>query len=246
MSSLDHYGTDAGGRPSNSLFSYNMAKYTLVVMSLIVVALGIFREWFVARYGVETIFQDMRHISLDSEMCLNAWFSASMMLLSACLLYLTSRLARHQGHGDVWHWRILAIVFIALSLDEETSVHEIFLEPIRNTLNVSGLLYYAWVVPALVMVPAFAAFYIGFLRRLAKPYGLWIFLSGAVFVTGALGFEMLGGWAYVNYGPDSLQVTVLFVIEESLETFGMASFVIAMMSYLRHIYAFKFSYRENA
>lgn len=246
MSNLGHSETVAGKMPSNDVFSYNMAKYALVVMALIVVALGIFREWIVARYGVETIFQDMRHISLDSEMCLSAWFSAAMMLLGACLLYLASRLARRHGHGDVWHWRILAIAFIAFSLDEETSVHEVFLEPIRNTLNVSGLFYYAWVVPALVMVPIFAAFYIGFLRRLAKPYGLWIFISGAVFVTGALGFEMLGGWAYVNYGPDSLQVTVLFVIEESLETFGMASFVIAMMSYLRHIYAFKFSYREYA
>ncbi|MDO8421903.1 MAG: hypothetical protein Q7S99_07050 [Parvibaculum sp.] len=236
MTYSDHYETLKSNKRLNGMFSYNMVKYTLVVMSLVVPLLGIFREWYIARFGVETIFQDLRHISLDSEMCLGAWYSASIILLGACLLYLTSRLARHHGHSDVWYWRILAIVFVALSLDEETSVHEVFLEPVRDALGVSGVFYYAWVVPALILVPLFAAFYINFLRRLAKPYGFWFFISGAVFATGALGFEMLGGWAYLNYGPESLEVVVLFVIEESLEIFGMTSFIIALLSYLRHIY----------
>jgi len=243
MADLVHSGTyRAPERRASISLSLNATAWALVVTTLLVIVLGIFREWFVAQYGVETIFQDMRHIGLDREMCLGAWYSALLLVAAAGLLFVISRLAKELGHGDIIYWTVLAITFVGLSLDEETSVHELALEPIRNALHASGPFYFAWVIPALVMVPLFGLAYLGFLKRLPKPYGLWFFISGAIYVGGALGMEMVGGMAYLTYGGHSLAYVTSFIIEESMEMIGATSFVIALMSYLRHIYALNLSY----
>lgn len=243
MASLDYSETHHVRDTRKTRFlSYNAVIGILITMTLLVLALGIFREWFVAHYGVETIFQDMRHIALDEEMCLGAWYSSMMMLASAGMLLLISRLAARSKHGDVGYWSLLALLFVGMSLDETTSVHEVFLEPIREALDVSGPLYFAWVVPALVMVPLFALAYLGFLRRLPRPYGMWLTVSGAIFVAGALGMEMVGGVTFLAYGEHGLPYIVSFIIEESLETIGMTSFVIALASYLRHTYKLDLSF----
>ena len=243
MAELVHSGTYRAPERRASIFlSLNATAWALIAMTLLVIALGVFREWFVARYGVETIFQDMRHIGLDQEMCLGSWYSASLLAVAAGFLFLISRLAKEFGHRDVIYWTVLAITFVGLSLDEETSVHELVLEPIRNALHATGPFYFAWVIPALVAVPLFGLAYVGFLKRLPKPYGLWFFVSGAIYVGGALGMEMVGGVTYLTYGGDSLAYVASFVTEESMEMIGATSFVIALMSYLRHIYALNLSY----
>lgn len=243
MANLDHSGTFRADKASEAVFlSYAATSRALVAMTSLIIALGIFREWFVVRYGVETIFQDMRHIGLDREMCLGSWYSSALLAAAAGLLFVISRLTKKFGHRDVVYWTVLALTFMGLSLDEETSVHEVFLEPIRNALHASGPFYFAWVIPALVMVALFGLAYVGFLRRLPRPYGLWFLVSGAIYVGGALGMEMVGGVAFLAYGAHGLPYILSFVTEESLEMIGAVSFVIALMSYLRHIYALDLSY----
>lgn len=237
MAISDQYGTVTDpSQMVSPLTAHALAVRTLIVGTGLVIALGVFREWFVMRHGELTIFQDMRHIALDAELCLNAWYSSSLMLTAAILLWSIARLARWHQDADVIYWRVLSIVFVGLSLDEATSVHELALEPVRDAVGATGVFYYAWVIPALVLVPLFGLAYQRFLGRLTAPYGLWVLISGAIFVCGALGMEMAGGWADVTYGEHSLPAIVLFVIEETLELIGMTSFVIALMSYLRHTY----------
>ncbi|MFZ3032938.1 MAG: hypothetical protein WA138_02860 [Parvibaculum sp.] len=243
MANLDQFGTFSARKTRKTVvLSYDVTSRVLVATTLLVLSLGIFREWFIAHYGVETIFQDMRHIALDEEMCLGAWYSSMLMLTGAGLLFLISRLAARFEHRDVGYWTLLAFTFVGLSLDEATSVHEVFLEPIRAALDISGPLYFAWVVPALIMVPLFGLAYLGFLRRLPRLYGLWFTISGAVFIAGALGMEMVGGVTFLAYGEHGLPYVLSFITEESLETLGMTSFVIALVSYLRHIYDLDLSY----
>ncbi len=210
-------------------FDLRLLRKGLVAASATVILLGIFREWFVAQYGVETVFQDMRHIALDAEMCLGAWYSATLMVLAAGLMAVIARLTARSGRGMVGYWVVLAIVFIGLSLDEETSVHELAIEPLRNQFHLTGVFYFAWVVPGLILVSLFALVYARFLRALPRPYGLMFFVCGGVYVAGALGMEMVAG----VIGEQGTRYIVCFITEESLEVAGMTMFVLTLLSYLR-------------
>ncbi|MBI1260575.1 MAG: hypothetical protein GC184_02505 [Rhizobiales bacterium] len=235
MTYFDTTRRDQRPMPDNAI-SLRMAGNVLVATSLVVIALGLFREWFVYHFGEETVFQDMRHIALDAEQCLAAWYSSLTMVVCAGLLACITRMTYRRQQPDVGYWLVLTIVFIGLSLDESTSVHELALEPIQGALHTSGPFLFAWVIPALILVPAFGIFYLGFLRRLPAPYGMWFFLSGAVFVAGALGMEMVGGVTYEAYGATGLKYIMSFALEESLEIIAMTSFLVSLLSYVKYMY----------
>jgi len=57
-------------------------------------------------------------------------------------------------------------------------------------------------------------------------------ISGALFLIGALGFEMLGGRYYKLHESSTILIKVLYTIEELLEMLGIAIFIYALLSYL--------------
>ncbi len=210
---------------STDLVPFQTIRKWLVILPIIIVILGCLREWLLLGYGVD----GTNILSLNREQNVGAWYSTVLIFSCAFLLMIAGRRASEAYDRDARYWYILAIVFVALSFDEASSVHETLMDYIQPVLQTSGPLLYAWVVPALILVPVFGFLYIPFLRRLRSPYGIWFLVSGAVFVAGALGMEMVGGMVEDN----KLAFTVSFLIEESLELAGMTSFLLAVMSYLR-------------
>lgn len=57
-------------------------------------------------------------------------------------------------------------------------------------------------------------------------------ISGTTFVTGAIGFELLGGRQAFLYGRDNLTFAFLYTCEESLEMVGIGIFIYALLIYL--------------
>lgn len=206
------------------LLPFDVVKKWLIITPIVIAILGIIREWLLLVYNV----QGTSIIGLNREQNVGAWYSALLIFAAAFLLMVVGRRASRAKDKDATHWYILAWVFVALSFDEASSVHEMVMELLQDSLHTSGPLLYAWVIPALILVPLFAIAYIPFLRRLRSPYGAWIFISGAVYVTGALGMEMVGGMVSEN----KVAFTIAFLIEESLEMAGMTSFFLAILSYL--------------
>lgn len=214
------------------LVNFTSRARLLWTLTATVIGLGIFRELFVAVYGVDTIFQDMRHINLDAEQCLGAWFGSAQMLACAILLWLISRQATLDQHRDRHYWTVLSLIFFALSLDEATSVHELVIEPLQHVLHTSGPFLFAWVIPALIFVPVFFLFYVGFLLRLPARFAIWFLVSGALYVAGALGMEMVGGAVATHTGEQGLYYILCYVTEESLEMIGMTSFMLALIRFI--------------
>jgi hypothetical protein len=209
---------------STDLIPTKILRKWLIIFPVIIVILGCLREWLLLAYGV----QGTSILSLNREQNVGAWYSTLLIFSCAFLLMVAGRRASQERNPDARYWYILAIVFVALSFDEASSVHEMLMDVLQPALQTSGPLLYAWVVPALVLVPVFGFLYIPFLRRLRSPYGLWFFGSGAVFVAGALGMEMIGGM----FEDNDVAFTLSFLVEESLELAGMTSFFLAVMGYL--------------
>ena len=61
----------------------------------------------------------------------------------------------------------------------------------------------------------------------------WLFiLAGMIYLNGALGLEMVGGYLMKIYGKDSSQYVIETIAEESLEMLGILIFINALMGYL--------------
>jgi hypothetical protein len=65
-------------------------------------------------------------------------------------------------------WIILSIIFLFLSVDNISSIHERLATPTRYLLGTSGFLYYAWVIPYSMALCVFVPLYSKFLLSLPK------------------------------------------------------------------------------
>lgn len=174
----------------------------------------------------------------DSEQSLATLFSVLLLLSCAATLWTVSR-----AHSDDHRrWRVLSWIFVYLASDEFLSLHERLIDPVREGLGLSGVLYYAWVVPAMLAVVVVVGLLLPFVLRLPRDIRILLILSGAMYVGGAVGFEMLAT-AHVLGGADAPRADLIgnqglgylpySTTEEGLEMGGAALLLYAVLRYLR-------------
>lgn len=173
---------------------------------------------------------------VDGEAVVPTLYSGAIILAAAMSLWFVGWLERHDARQHR-SWLLLAAVIAWIGIDEMFALHELAVDPMRRGLDIEGgVLHYAWLVPAFVLLALFGVVFLGFLRRLPPDTRDAFVLAGTVYVVGAAGMEMVSG-AVASAHPDSLMGThvaeiVMATIEEGLEMFGMVLFLAAAV---RHI-----------
>lgn len=162
-------------------------------------------------------------------------FSATILFLSSLLLLIIA--VKHKSMGDNYMaWSGLMLIFLFLSLDEIASIHERFTELTQQTIDTS--FRYAWVIPYSVFMVVFVLLFLRFLIKLPKKTMILFIISGTIFVTGAIGFEILGSIEFVQSGMNNeiWDKTILYIfyatIEEGLEMLGISLFIYTLLSYI--------------
>jgi hypothetical protein len=173
-----------------------------------------------------------RLLDVDAEQTLPAWYSSSMLLFCAGLLAIISYIKIKNVAPYRFHWSLLSAIFFGLSLDEAISLHEMAIVPVRSALNLTGLLYFSWIIPGSILVIMFALLYLKFLIHLPKQMRNLFLLSGTTYVLGAIGVEMVGGMFWESVGSQDLSYQVLAIVEELFEMSGINIFIYALLSYL--------------
>lgn len=159
--------------------------------------------------------------------------SAYGLLFAACLCGTIGLIEKQIKRPYAKHWLGLFFIFIFLSVDELAQLHEQTGTPLRLALKTSGLLYFAWVIPATVLVLLVGIIYAKFLRTL-PPQILKLFLLGVfIYFLGSVGMEMLGGKYVEAYGEQSLKLALMVTVEEAMEMFGVLMFNYAFLKYIK-------------
>lgn len=210
--------------PKHILFALLIIIGALLVANLIGIWIVHFTRHDYA-FGLITLF------NFNAERSVPAFYSASALFASACLLALVGGRERQLGHPSLV-WFGLAVVFAFLSLDEIAALHERLNVPVREYLSVSGIFHFAWVIPYGVAVLLLAAIYFPFLLRLPRR-SAWLFVAaGTLFVVGAIGVELFGGQHSEIHGRGTLTYALLYTLEELLEKLGVAVFIYALCDYI--------------
>ncbi len=172
--------------------------------------------------------------SLEEEGNFPSFFSAVLLLVaSGTFLVISQSTIRLKGSRDWKYWLGLAFIFLFLSLDEATQLHEkLDTDLIWSSYDATGLLAWPWVIIYAALVTIFAVLYLRFWLRFSKQFRIYYVLAAAVYVGSALGFEMLEAFVYTTQGGYTLTYIILTSIEEMLEMAAITFLIYANLKYI--------------
>jgi len=166
------------------------------------------------------------------------WLSSALLLYAALLLTSLAlgeraRLADTPDTSDrlvVWRrWLELALVFYLLSLDETAQLHENLTNVLHDAFGLGGYLYFAWVIPGFLFALLVFLRVLGLLRSLPSATRRALLMSGAIYLTGAIGIDSVSANHSFHAGEvQDLPFQLLSAIEEGLEVLGIWLFLRAL------------------
>ncbi|MCD8494786.1 MAG: hypothetical protein LRY46_01545 [Candidatus Pacebacteria bacterium] len=146
------------------------------------------------------------------------YFSVLIFLLMGIAAFVIAGYHQERGMRS-WPWVFLGLLLLFLGLDELGQVHEQLTWHTQNLLGTGGFLAFAWIIPYGIIVGAMSLYFIPFLWKLS--YGKYLFAGALVFVTGALGVEMIGAYFYDIYGIHHAGFIIASSVEELMEITGL-------------------------
>jgi len=148
-------------------------------------------------------------------------------------LFFVATQVNQQRRRQAIPWFLLAIIFSVLSLDEIAMIHEWLSAALSARMDNSGIFYFAWTLPALVVCIAGLLCFIPFIFSF-KGFDRGLLIGSAVvFLLGAIGMEMLGGAEAERAGFETLHYRLFATIEESLEYAGVLLFLLFVLRQAR-------------
>lgn len=179
---------------------------------------------------------------LDVEGNLPSFFSSMILMISAVLLGLIAVVKKNENDRFALHWVLLGVVFFLMSVDEAASFHELLIDPLRHAFNLTGFLRFSWVLVGVPFVLVFTYAYSHFLMALPRSFAGMFLLSGGMYVTGAVGMEMIGAYFFGENDMNNWQYMAAMTAEEVLEMSGILLFIRTLLAYLKS-YCSQFSLR---
>ncbi len=204
----------------------------LVAVLVVLTVAGIVAEY--SRYVLESESLLIDRFSLTEEKNLPTWWSS--WLLATCSLvlgFIAATKTRSAGEFKR-HWIVLAAIFCYMSIDEFVEIHE-WLSVVPGLGQLHGPLYYGWVIPAGIIVTAFALSYLRFLFHLPMTTRVKVASAGALFVGGALGVELILGMWSDKHSELNFVWAMIGLLQEAMEMMGSSLFLYALLEYLGRI-----------
>ncbi len=221
----------------NSLkFKLSIRKITiwLTIITLVLNILGAIGRGIEFLLGIEDTTEIVRLVHVAEEGNITTWFSAMLLFISSILLGLIASIEHTQIKPYVKHWSALAIVFFLMTLDEAARIHELTIEPMRSLFNASGIFHYAWVLIAIPFLIILAVVYWKFIQDLPKKTRLLFIISGVVFVSSAMGMDMVVGYFISHNIAPRLLEPLLITVEEFGENVAIVLFIYTLLSHIKY------------
>ena len=207
--------------------------FSIIAIILIVIHIIILSIYFIINDPEK--FDFVRLFDLDMERNVPTLFSSAILLISAFLFYLLSRIPQEKARGSRKAWMGLSWVFVFLAFDESAKIHENIGDYTENFVDASGFLYYPWVISYGVLVVILGAIYLPFFWRMERKVFFSFMLAAAIFLSGAIGFELLGAAEASAHSDETLLYSIYYTIEETLEMFGVIYLIYILLKLLEGV-----------
>ena len=220
---------------SLATFSFSARRITLSLSSFAALLLFAYFGAVSVRVGMEhpRFLGVVRLFDLDAEANIPALFSTFLFLFNSALLFLIYRLRQHETAGKEGAiWLFLSVLFCFLGIDEAVSIHEIFNK--HPWARPTGVLHFVWVVPYGIATIVLTVIMIPWFLKL-DGRTRWLFATSAIiFLSGAVGMEMISGRYLESVNEKrGLVYQLMVAVEEGLEMTGLIVFNYSLLGQLR-------------
>lgn len=189
--------------------------------------------------GMPEFYGLVRMFDMGVEANLPTFFSAFQLLVVSLVLVVIGLSKRQAKDAYAAKWLLLALIFFLLAADEVSEIHEMAVRPFREFAPwlATGVFYWAWVLPATVLVAVVAWRYAGFVfHYLPAETRKSTVIGAALFVGGAIGVEMPEARYVEQHGLNNFPYAIFVVVEEVLEKLGILVFLAGLIRYCdRHL-----------
>jgi len=182
--------------------------------------------------GNPSEFDFIRMFDLDMERNVPTLFSSLLFAISAFLFYLLAKASPYIDSNNAKYWKGLSFIFIFLSVDESAKIHEQLGDYTEQFIEATGYLHYPWVILYTLFVLIIGIIYLRFFLKMPKKTFYSFMFSATIFLTGAIGFELLGANESSQHGTTTILYSVFYTIEESLEMFGLIYLIYILLTLL--------------
>jgi len=180
----------------------------------------------------EEVFGLVDIFDFDIEGNVPTLYSTVALLFCAALLAIIARSNWEKARGWRMYWLGLAAIFAFLAIDEGVGLHEYLSEIFEKFMEAEGLLYFLWVVPYGIATAIVGLIYLRFVLNLPKPTRTLFVVAGVIFLTGAVGIEMLSAREVDRHSVYTITYCLLYTFEELFEMLGIVLFIYALLSYI--------------
>lgn len=170
--------------------------------------------------------------NVDVETTFPTWLSMVLFVANAVLAWLLGRDEKLRAGRYVRHWYFLAVVLVALSVDEIAAIHEAVTPRLRGLLGLSGVFYYAWVIPALVLVALLGLVFVRFVFDMPRHIRNRVLVAGISFVAAAVGLEMVAGTFAGTESREGLAYFLIATVEEVVE---LGALILLVDTFVLHL-----------
>lgn len=208
-----------------------VVKRLLLAVALIDLAY-LLTQWLRFSWHIRPEVYLIRFFDVDAEATLPTFFSVILLLIASLLLAWVAAEQSARRRPMVLQWAGLACAFVILALDESLQIHEAVSRQVDRVVHTTGALHYAWVIPYSAVTLLLALTYIRFLLQLPRRIALGLVAAGAIYVSGAVGFEMIEAVALESAGHNTIAYASLAGIEETFECLGVITLIGTLLKYI--------------
>jgi hypothetical protein len=210
---------------------------TLCLIALVLVLLHLTTQTLRIYGGHANQLGFVRQFNLTEENNISTWFSSSIFLACSLLLGLIGWSKRGTKGPDARNWLSLAAIFLYLSMDEASSLHEMLIPQGDALFERTGYfnphLFSSWLPFGATVVAIVGFVSVPFLKNLPNDTRRRFLLAACVYLSGAVGTEMAGGAIAYYLGADGMPYATEVAVEEGLEMLGVIAFLYGILMHLR-------------
>lgn len=167
---------------------------------------------------------------MNGEEAIPTWYESSLLLAAALILAVIAAIGVRLGQRYRWHWAGLALVFLALSIDEAADLHGSVPFKLSDSFSLGGPLTYPWVIPGIAFTLLAGLLYRRFLLDLRAAMKRRLLLAGSLFVGGAVAMEVIEA-IYASSIEATAPYLFMVAVEEALEMTGVIVFISALLAH---------------